>query len=85
MSAVKLPGNLRGVARPTRKIKAQLEIIHGRGFVERMDRILEDETAIDALARLLTEAIETRQTKDGRIDMRDVAAHVLAEMRKNPK
>lgn len=78
-------GNLRGVARPTRKLRARLEMIHGRGFVERMDRVVEDETAIDALARLLTEAIEKNQTRDGRVDMKDVAAHVLAEMRRNPR
>lgn len=80
-----LPGNLRGIARPTRKLKARLEMLHGKNFVERMDRIVEDTTAIDALACLLTEAMEKNMTKDGRVDMKDVAAHVLAEMKRNQR
>lgn len=80
-----LPGDLRGVARPTKKLRARLEILHGKGFVERMDRIVEDTTAIDALARLLTEAVEKNTTKDGRVDMKDVAAFVLAEMKRHPR
>jgi hypothetical protein len=70
---------------PAPKIRAAALILNGPQSVARLDRILEDETAIDALSRLLTEAIEKRQAKDGRIDMRDVAAHVLAEMKRNPK
>jgi len=80
-----MPGNLRGIARPTRKLQHQLEIIHGRGFVSRMDRVVEDVGAIDALSRLLTLAIEKNTTKDGRVDMKDVAAFVLAEMKRNTK
>lgn len=76
---------LRGIARPTRKLKAQLEMLHGRRFVERMDRVVEDATAIDALARVLTEAMERNLSKDGRVDMRDVAAHVLAEMKRHQR
>jgi hypothetical protein len=79
------PGNLRGVARPTRKLRARLEMIHGRGFVERMDRVMEDEAAIDAFSRLLTEAVEKNTSKDGRVDMKDVAAFVLAEMKRHPR
>lgn len=50
-----------------------------------LEQALDEETAVDAFARLLTEAMEKNQTKDGRIDMRDVAAHVLGEMKRNQK
>lgn len=78
-------GNIRGVARPTRKLRAQLETLYGKKCVERMDQIVEDVTAIDAFARLLTEAMEKKMTKDGRVDMKDVAAYVLAEMKRHPR
>lgn len=86
-SAVKpaLIGNLAGVARPTRKMRRQMSLMHGHATVERLDRIVEDVTAIDALARLLTEAMEKCQTKDGRVDMKDVAAHVLGEMKRHQR
>lgn len=41
-------GNIGGVARPTRKLRARLETLYGRGFVLRMDRVVEDATTIDA-------------------------------------
>lgn len=77
-----LPGNLRGIARPTRRLKAQLEVLHGKHFVERMDRVVEDVITIDALAKVLDQAMEKSVTKDGRMDLRDVAAYVLAEMKR---
>lgn len=80
-----LPGSLSGVARPTEKMRRQMRMMRGPRAAAQLDQILEDTVAIDALARLLTEALEKCQTKDGRVDMRDVAVHVLREMRRHPK
>ena len=71
-----------GHARPTAALRARLAV---PAIDPATKRLVEREDAIDALSRLLTEAIETRQAKDGRIDMRDVAAHVLAEMGRHQK
>jgi hypothetical protein len=46
-----------------------------------VEGLVNDATAITGLARVLTEAIETRQAADGSLDLKQVAAHVLAEMR----
>lgn len=78
-------GNLSGIARPTRKMRRQMAAMYGERAVVRFDKVLDDEVAIDAFSRLLTEAMEKCQTKDGRVDMRDVAVHVLREMKRNPK
>lgn len=48
-----------------------------------VEQAVDHEVAVDALARLLTEKLETCKTKDGRVDMRDVAHAVLAELGKN--
>jgi hypothetical protein len=76
---------LRGIARPSRRLTGQIGRLYGPKAVERFDQIMDDVVAVDALARLLTEAIERNTTKDGRIDMKDVASHVLGEMKRHPK
>ncbi len=78
-------GNIGGVARPTRKLRARLETLYGRGFVLRMDRVVEDATTIDALAKVLDKAMTESVTSDGRLDLRDVAARILVEMRGNQR
>ncbi|HYV99695.1 MAG TPA: hypothetical protein VE967_19705 [Gemmatimonadaceae bacterium] len=78
-------GVLSGVARPTPGLRQRMRLLYGKSAVERLDQIVEDTTAIDALSRLLTEAMEKCQTKDGRVDMKDVAAFVLGEMKRHPK
>ncbi len=42
--------------------------------------VLDDLVKVEALACLLTEAIERNQTTDGRLDEREVAAYVLRHM-----
>lgn len=74
-----------GVAHPTASMRRRMGIVRALGGGPNAAAMIAGSEAVDALARLLTEAIETRQTKDGRIDMRDVAAHVLAEMQRNGK
>jgi len=76
-------GNLAGIGRPTRALLEKL----GRKPREarNLAAMMDDFTATDALARLLTEAIEKHQKTDGRVDMKDVAQHVLAEMKRHPR
>ena len=76
---------LRGIARPSPRLVGQIGRIYGPRAVGQFTQIMDDVVAVDALARLLTEAIERNTTKDGRIDMKDVAAHVLGEMKRHPK
>lgn len=85
---VQTPGNivqLSGHARPSAALRRSLGIMYGPGAQKKLEEALDAETAVDALARLMTEAMEKNQTKDGRIDMRDVAAHVLKEMKRNQR
>jgi len=74
---------LSGVAHPTRKMRALLKLARDDVNPRLLDGVVEDSVAIDSFARLLTEAMEKCQTKDGRVDMKDVAAFVLGEMRKH--
>lgn len=74
-------GELRGHARPTAALRRRLGILGLRN--SSIERILDEETGVDALSRLLTEAMQKSQTKDGRVDMKDVAAFVLAEMKRS--
>lgn len=56
-----------------------------RPFRPTLESRIHDATMITSLARLITEAIETQQGKDGAISWNDVAAHVFAEMRNNQR
>jgi len=79
-------GQLAGVARPTRRFRAMMALAGNdmRG-VASLESALDGVEAIDALAKLLTEAMNAKVTADGRVDMRDVAAHVLGEMKRHPR
>jgi len=77
-------GSLSGIARPTKKMRRLLGLARDGVNPRLLDSVVEDSVAIDAFARLLTEAMSKCQTKDGRVDMKDVAAFVLGQMRKHP-
>lgn len=83
----RMPGpiSLNGVARPTPALRRRLGILYGERAVQKMDQVLDDAEAVEALARLLKERVEARATADGRVDYRDVAADVIAAMRGNQK
>jgi hypothetical protein len=79
-------GALAGIARPTRRVSALLalsgnDLRAAKSLHDAMDGV----EAIDALSRLLTEAMNAKITTDGRVDMRDVAAYVLGEMKRHPR
>lgn len=73
--------NLRGIARPSASLISRI----GRSHHIDIARILDEETAIDTLAQLLVQTIEAQKTIDGRIDMRAVAADVLAKLVQHQK
>lgn len=76
---------LRGHARPSRALRAHIGKLYGSNMELAVDSLLSDTEAIDTFAGLLTQSIERNQAKDGRIDMRMVAADIIAEMRRNQK
>jgi len=73
-----------GIAYPSAALRQQLSILHGPGTVHRLDKLMEDVDAIDALAGILKESIDARNV-NGNLDLRDVAADVIARLRANPK
>lgn len=70
-------GTLSGIARPTGRAAAILR--RGHSMAELM-AMVEHENAIDALARILDVGFEKGLSSDGRLDLREVAAHVLKEV-----
>jgi hypothetical protein len=61
----------------------RLGALHGEQKVENVARVLDELTAVDSLAVLLTEGINTVTAKDGRLDTKDLAAFVLKRMKEN--
>lgn len=80
-----LIGGLSGHALPSDALKARLGSLYSEKKVTDVDKMIDDLVAVDAFARLLTEAMETCQTKDGRLDTKDVAAFVLRRMKESPR
>ena len=72
-------GVLAGIARPSDALLGRLSLVTDRREMP-LSTALNADLAIDALARLITEALGKHTTADGRIDMRDIAAHCLMEM-----
>lgn len=66
-------------------IRKSMGVLYGKRKVSDVDKMIDDLVGVDALAQLMTEAIETTQAKDGRVDMRDAAAYVLARMKESPR
>lgn len=70
----------RGYARPAGALRSQLRILYGPETTHRLDKVMEDAEAIDALAGILKESIDARN-KNGTVDMREVAADVVRRLR----
>jgi hypothetical protein len=75
-------GYVAGIAKPTIGLRRRLAGVNG-SMGEALRRAAEDEKAIDAFAGLLSQALQTVQTADGRIDMRDAAAFVLRSLQES--
>jgi hypothetical protein len=78
-------GRLSGVAHPTPALLRKLGRMYGPAPVPDLPRVLDDLVAVDALAGLLDRAMAAHTTKDGRLDLRDVAAFVLKEIKENQR
>jgi hypothetical protein len=51
----------------------------------RVKDVIDDSTAVNSFARLITEAIELFQAEDGKLDLHGAAAHIFAAMRENQR
>ena len=82
MSGQERLGVLRGHARPGAALRKKLGKLYGPGTVHRMDAMLDDTVTIDALAGLLDQAMQASVSKDGRLDLKDMAVFMMKEMRR---
>ncbi len=76
---------MRGIARPTEKMKHIATTLHGPKFAASIDSMLEDATAVNALAAALDRAFSAGLSNDGRLDLRESAMCLIKEMRNNQK
>lgn len=74
-----------GHALPGPGMRARLTSLGLVPNAQTIGRVMEDIVAVDALARILTEAIDASTTKDGRLDTKDVAAFVLRRMKEHQR
>lgn len=70
-----------GVARPTARVIATAEAIHGRKFACCIFEAVEDAKAVNALAGILDEALVHAQATDGRIDLKMAAIFIIRKMK----
>lgn len=73
--------HISGVARPSPRLRRMAAVLHGSRMANAIESMVEDTKAVDALAALLDRAMTTHVTKDGRLDLREVALFVIREMR----
>jgi hypothetical protein len=75
--------NISGVARPSRKLRRMAAALHGNRMADAIDSMVEDAKVVDALAGAIDRALLHATSKDGRIDLKEAALHMLGEMRRN--
>lgn len=68
-------------ARPAPALEQSLRHLYGERKVIAMTRAMDDMVSVDALAKLLDRAMGMATSKDGRLDLRDMAAFMLREIR----
>jgi hypothetical protein len=79
---------LSGTAVPTTAMHRFSKLLSGPPVSPLLKPVIEDDgdnSPVGSLAKLMTEAMEIHQKPDGRIDMKDVAQHVLEEMARHQK
>ena len=74
-----------GVARPSRRLRMMAKVLHGNKMSEAIDSMMVDATMINALAGMIDRALIKGTSKDGRIDLKDTAMHLIQEMRNNQR
>jgi hypothetical protein len=74
-----------GVAYPTRRMRGLATALHGPKFALSIDSMLEEAGAVNALAEAMEKSLEAALSKDGRVDMKNAAIHLIRLMRNNQK
>ena len=78
-------GKLSATCYPTARMRALAFCKHGPKMAANIHTMVEDATAVAALAKILDQAMTECTSKDGRLDLKDVAARVIIVMRENQK
>jgi hypothetical protein len=66
---------------PSTALRSKIGALYGPRANVGVDQILADYVGVEALAKLLTEGIDSVTAKDGRLDTKDLAAFVMARMK----
>ena len=76
------PGRMHAVtARPAPAIERAVRTLYGDRKVVALTQAMDDVMAVDALAKLLDRALGVATNKSGHLDLRDMAAFMLREIR----
>lgn len=78
-------GNMSATLYPTRRLRALAFAKHGPGMAANIHTMVQDAEAVAGLAKILDMAMTDCVTKDGRLDLKDVAAYVIKHMRENQR
>jgi len=78
-------GEIAAVLYPMPAIRRAATALYGKGATLALEEIIEDTIAIDALAGALDKHIQSSVTSDGRLDLREVAAKLIRDMKDNQK
>ena len=69
--------------KPSRRLRRMALALHGPGFLGSIADMTRDAVAVEALAAALDRALNAALSKDGRLDLRVAAEHLLGEMKRN--
>lgn len=75
--------HITGVARPSRRMRRMAEALHGKNFAMSIDSAIYDAKIVNAVAGAIERALVAGTNKDGNVDMREAAVHMIKEMRRN--
>ena len=82
MFATMPPGRMHAMAvRPAPALERAVRTLYGDRKMVAMAQAMDDVVAIDALAKLLDRALAVATNKGGHLDLRDMAAFMLREIR----
>lgn len=78
-------GGMSATCYPTKRLRALAFAKHGPGMAASIYSMVQDAEAVAALAKILDQAMTECTSTDGRLDLKDVAAHVITHMRENQR
>ncbi len=77
--------HISGIAYPTKRLRTLAIALHGIDFANSIGSMVDDAVAVNALAEALDRAFEAGLSKDGRIDLKVAAVHLIGELRRSQK